>query len=115
MTEKEPATMAQVRYAKVLGVQDPERYDKQTLRGLIDVAKGESEQNTKPKYEDMQEPVKVERPYDNVPKKPAQHTTMYVSYAKDIFVKLVPDEGQSLSAMMDEAIALVKQAKEAFE
>ena len=50
---------------------------------------------------------------------PKGTTTMYVSYAKDIFVALI--EGQTETRrmpegdIMDQAIALVKQAKEAFE
>lgn len=44
-------------------------------------------------------------------------TTMYTSYAKDVFIALI-DKGvtmpDTLIADMDRAIALVKQAKEAF-
>ena len=40
------------------------------------------------------------------------HTTMYVSYAKDIFCAML-EKGNK--ADMDDAIELVKQAKEAFE
>ena len=45
------------------------------------------------------------------------HTTMYVSYAKDIFCALESrqTEGIETKELMNQAIELVKQAKEAFE
>ena len=43
-----------------------------------------------------------------------KNTTMYVSYAKDIFCAMKGDY-DSFKTRMEEAIALVKQAKEAFE
>jgi|TARA_Y100000034_G_scaffold131950_1_gene193786 hypothetical protein len=46
--------------------------------------------------------------------KVSRSTTMYTSYAKDIFLILGNDEEDSKDTM-DRAIALVKQAKEAFE
>jgi len=42
------------------------------------------------------------------------HTTMYVSYAKDIFLELDGDWTGNFQKM-EAAIAIVKQAKEAFE
>lgn len=43
-----------------------------------------------------------------------RNTTMYVSYAKDIFCALV-DKEKDIPDQMESAIALVKRAKEAFE
>ena len=42
-------------------------------------------------------------------------TTMYVSYAKDIFVAMNDKEWNSNKDQMQEAIDVVKQAREAFE
>ncbi len=43
-------------------------------------------------------------------------TSMYVSYAKDIFCEILKDhpEGLDIKGMMQEAIDLVKQARESF-
>ena len=50
------------------------------------------------------------------PKTDNKHTTMYVSYAKDIFGNLLEEEPKgNWSDHMANAIELVKQAKEAFE
>ncbi len=50
---------------------------------------------------------------------PKNHTTMYVSYAKDIFCNLLNSENLNadydINTKMTNAINLVKQAKEAFE
>ena len=51
-------------------------------------------------------------------KKPMNYTTMYVSYAKDIFTCLITQANENTETggqIMDTAIKLVKQAKEAFE
>lgn len=37
----EPATQKQIEFARKLGIENPEKYDKQALRGLIDVKIGE--------------------------------------------------------------------------
>ena len=47
----EQATQKQIEYAKRLGIETPEKYDKQALRGLIDVKLKEQpvrEQKTQP-------------------------------------------------------------------
>jgi hypothetical protein len=45
-----------------------------------------------------------------------RHSTMYVSYAKDIFCALVPNnEKYSVEELMGLSIGLVKQAKKHFE
>ena len=47
---------------------------------------------------------------------PKNTTTMYVSYAKDIFCALLAwDKDAKIDESMETAIVLVKQAKEAFE
>ena len=43
-----------------------------------------------------------------------EYTTMYVSYAKDIFVAFVAEKKVINDELMDDAIALVKQARDAF-
>lgn len=52
-----------------------------------------------------------------ITQKNGQYTTMYVSYAKDIFCEFAKTQGKDLSAIDDMtlAIKLVKQAREAFE
>ena len=57
----------------------------------------------------------------------SKNTTMYTSYAKDVFIQLIgetkmipviegdPSSKEGLTMIMDTAIALVKQAKGAFE
>ena len=42
-------------------------------------------------------------------------TTMYVSYAKDLFIALDKETAGSIKTQMDVAIGLVKQARTAFE
>jgi len=43
----EQATEKQIAFAKKLGIEDPEKYDKQALRGLIDVKIGEQDKPQK--------------------------------------------------------------------
>ena len=65
-----------------------------------------------------QEEVKAEvfKPGAKVGLAPNKSTTMYVSYAKDIFCEIYQEgNGISHDTVMGEAIKLVKQAKEAFE
>ena len=78
---------------------------------------GEAEQITidssGARIDEEPEVVKIERPRNN-------HATMYVSYAKDISIGLTTGPNShntklSVSELMEEAIKLVKQAKEAFE
>ncbi len=85
---------------------------------------GEEDYSTKGEVRD--EKPEVVRPGDhsnfqedtyNKPKN--NHATMYTSYAKDIFCALTQTSGSpeeiTAEALMDKAIKLVKQAKEAFE
>lgn len=63
---------------------------------------------------------KIGKPSENQTfKKASNHTTMYVSYAKDIFCAMINTntypEGFQEAGVMKLAIDLVKQAKEAFE
>ena len=54
----------------------------------------------------------------NIKKNINPHTTMYVSYAKDIFVALADARAlndEDLKTSMQGAIKLVKQAREAFQ
>jgi hypothetical protein len=65
-------------------------------------------------------PVQIVKPGVTPQSKGNAHSAMYVSYAKDIFVALI-NKYETVNAMgistpiMEEAIDLVKQAKEAFE
>ena len=76
----------------------------------IDKCYGEAEMSNGP----------VNAPVEKVPqemKVPNGQAAMYVSYAKDIFVKMLEvQKGQDIDAIkdMDIAISLVKQAQEAF-
>lgn len=46
----------------------------------------------------------------------SKNTTMYTSYAKDIFIALnQPNQTETPAQMMEMAVALVQQAKVAFE
>lgn len=72
------------------------------------------------------EEIEVKKPMDKVPQetevsrgfpKTSTNGSMYTSYAKDIFCALLEKtkEDSNIPDMMDLAINLVKQAKEAFE
>ena len=102
----EKATDKQIAYAKKLGIEGAESFSKQALREMIDRKKNE------PKSESKSEYTKTYTPRD-----PDKKTTMYVSYAKDLFICLNGVLGKDISAeeLMDKCIELVKQAKEAFE
>jgi len=41
----EPATEKQIKFASSLGIENPEQYDKQTLRGVIDAKTGGSKKD----------------------------------------------------------------------
>lgn len=58
-------------------------------------------------------PVTQQKPFV----KSTRDTTMYVSYAKDVFLELrkVTDAAIGNSVVMDEAIEIVKKMREAFE
>ena len=68
--------------------------------------------------EDYEDKVEVVKP-GNVPQSGSKHATMYTSYAKDIFVAMLPfykdDLDVTETECMQHAIKLVKQAKAAFE
>ncbi len=80
----------------------------------------ECSEKKKAAYENMEKPIEVVKPGEKAAQKPSNaHTTMYVSYAKDIFCALESkwksaDDSQ-IRGTMNYAIELVKQAKEAFE
>ena len=105
----EQPTDKQIIFAKTLGIENPSQYDKKTLSGMIDakVSKKPSENKTF---------VKAETPRERIAD--TKSTTMYTSYAKDIFIAIYPHaiSGTPLSsqAIMNEAIGLVKQARDAF-
>ncbi len=62
------------------------------------------------------EKVEVVKPGEQVNRAiKGQHTTMYTSYAKDVFNHICCTEAMNTNEKMQEAIELVKQAKAAFE
>ena len=72
--------------------------------------------------EDLSEVVPEKPGEPSAPKAPNRNTTMYVSYAKDIFCAIVgtdmpQQDGKPYitTEAMKQSIALVKQAREAFE
>ena len=107
----EPATEKQIKFASSLGIANPDRYSKQALKEMISEKLGDSET----------EKIPVERPMEQ--QKSAQNGSngaMFTSYAKDVFCvmfeRLLINENQlPADDLMKLSIALVKQAKEAFE
>ena len=80
----------------------------------------ECSEKKKAAYEDMEKPIEVVKPGEKPTQKPSNgHQSMYVSYAKDVFVamlhKMYDDKPIEEGAIMYRAIELVKQAKEAFD
>jgi hypothetical protein len=105
----EQATEKQIKYAKVLGIANPEKYSKIALKELISTKLEDSPAET----------VKPEKAFENSSiKEDNKYTTMYVSYAKDIFVSIQEFKGQLINEeainAMDLAIELVKRARDAF-
>ncbi len=108
---EEPATEKQVKFMRNLNIEVPNGITKMEARLAIDrvLKKGEED--------DMQKPEVVkpgESPHSIGEYQPI---SMYVSYAKDIFCALYDFKKEivSVDETMKLAIALVKQAKEAFE
>ena len=111
----EQASEKQIGYAQKLGIENPSQYDKQALRGLIDVAlkkQNPDKENVPVVRPGM--PVKTNVPPYN------KNTTMYVSYAKDIFCNLMTELVKTKPIdiipedVMTTAIKLVKQAQKEF-
>ena len=81
----------------------------------VEVTESGEFKNIKKCYGSSDEEVKTEKPGESAPVvKSKSSTTMYVSYAKDIFCELDGDWTGNFQKM-EAAIELVKQAKEAFE
>ena len=114
----EPATEKQVNFMKSLKIEVPESITKMEARLAIDRVLNKQEIDEKPEvvrpgYPKRHEEVKNRNNGKTmVNGKPA--TTMYASYAKDIFVAMY-DKEVGLKEAMQIAVELVKQAKEAFE
>ncbi len=113
MTE---ATEKQINYAKALGINDPEKYDKETLIGLIDVAKKEKATFEKDVAKPGTDSGEVKSEIKTQPDAPVKDSNAgyYVSYAKDIFCATYIT-GQNSNTVMNDCINLVKQAIKAFE
>lgn len=102
------ATEKQLNYMKSLGIDTFPGITKDAAKAMISAA---LEADDKPE---------VVKPYGAKPKTDGKFTSMYVSYAKDIFCKLTEYEKaegttEERDYFMEQAIALVKQAREAFE
>jgi len=95
------ATEKQIKYAMMLGIADAGNYDKATLSKMID-AKAPKTDTVKP--HEFGRDIKVT--VDN------KNTTMYTSYAKDVFIAMPSSD--DLIKDMDCAIKLIKQARDAF-
>lgn len=99
---EEKASSAQLDLIKKLGLKAAADLTKREASAMIAEVLGKKQDEVGKKME---------------PAKDNARTTMYVSYAKDIFVALLPKASAGIdnTFVMDEAIALVKMAKEAFE
>ena len=95
------ATDKQIRFAQSLGIENPEQFSKQALRELIDKKIGGKVQATK--ADAIQE-----RPtYKKFDK-----SSYYVSYAKDLFVAMVPMvKDLEAVALMKICVDCIKLAK----
>lgn len=93
--------------------QNLESMDKQSAKVLIDELI--NKEQTTPQFP-VDKPIRIEH---TERKAPANTSAMFVSYAKDIFCSALNNkkelEDMSPRELMDVAIGLVKQAKEAFE
>jgi len=96
----------QIGFAKSLGIENPEKYDKKTLSGMIEANMRSTEGFDTPKPK--------EKVYESESFPVDKTTTMYVSYAKDIFLGLLANKPDNPEVIMTVAIKLVKQAREAF-
>ena len=111
----EPATEKQVKFMRNLNIEVPNGITKMEARLAIDrvLKKGEED--------DMQKPEVVKVNVGEIPKpiaimKANGNGSMYASYAKDVFCALRGENNNaSEEHTMNQAIDLVKQAKEAFE
>jgi len=108
----EQPTEKQLGFAETLGIENPSQYDKKTLSGMINAKVGKED---KPKPADNKFFAKApsSSPKDD------KAVTMYTSYAKEIFCAMLypiamRDTPITSQALMNEAVNLVKQAKEAF-
>lgn len=106
----EKATEKQIEFAQKLGIDNASTYTKKTLSELI---KKKVEEKDKSEGKESTGSEKVAQKGSYNPK------SMYVSYAKDIFIEfkkhsLQHERPQTDKGLMVEAIALVQQAKNAF-
>ena len=62
----EPATQKQIEFARKLGIESPEKYDKQAIRGLIDVKIADRDKG-KPEKMQPEAPKGPERTYHLTP------------------------------------------------
>lgn len=104
----EQPTEKQMMFAETLGIENPSQYDKKTLSGMINAKVGK-EENPKPSQNKFFAKAPASVPVQD------KNSTMYVSYAKDIFLELMKiDDALTFEGKMSQAVALVKQAKQAF-
>lgn len=100
----EQATAKQIQFAKKLGIPDPEQFNKQTLRLLIDNAVAKQDKKDKDKNPDQSKPA-FKKSFDN--------KSYYVAYAKDLMVALLMSnqEGE-IKDLMQIAIECISSARE---
>lgn len=106
----EQATEKQVNFAKKLGIDNPGQYDKNNLRVMIDNALNKDE----PKPQVIKPEQLGESAVPRTANGTAKLTTMYTSYAKDVFIALMSKEGGTASEDRTLAIDIVKTFRDAF-
>ena len=104
----EEATEKQLKFMKALGIE----YDPAKFLSKEDAKEAISDELTKKEIKTVK-PGAIAKPASNG--KSFNGGAMYTSYAKDIFCELCKTHKTIPEETMDEAIRLVKQAKEAFE
>ena len=115
----ESPTEPQIKYAKNLGIENPEQFSKAGLKDMI-AMKVDNKSSQAPVSAPFVKPSVVNTD-ENTYKTTDKFTTMYVSYAKDLFVELVQHGGNLNNPspvgevdIMEVAIKLIKQARDAF-
>lgn len=108
------ATEKQKWLMKKEGIQFFENTTKEEAKSLLEAKLGKSQSYT-PKPVSFPNASKPKTTDDN------KNKTFYIAYAKDVFITLVeagaidPETGSNAQHVMETAINLIKQAKEAFE
>ena len=114
--EKKQPSEKQINYAKSLGIENPDKYDMNTLSGMIEANMGSTEGFEKPgavappteKTWDGEESTRDHK-YDKDP----------TGLAVEVFVAVIGmnpvSESKAIEELMNASINLVKQARDAFK